>query len=116
MKDYEKLFKKAPRTAVFGTSYIGYIAASYDSLERALGKPHAGESGDRKTDCEWAFILPSDVVFTIYNYKDGPAYLGKGSIDDITEWSIGAISNTDLPEEIFAALMSLGLDAKSRRF
>lgn len=111
----DKLFKKVPRSSAFGTSYVGYIEAAYDHLVEVVGEPHQGVSGDRKTDAEWGFKLRSGVIFTIYNYKNGPAYCRKGKVEDIREWNIGAMFHTD-HKEIFAALTSLGLDAKSRRF
>ena len=79
-----------------GTSFQAYIETSYGNLVHHLGNPHitAEESKDGKTDAEWGFKFPDGTIATIYNYKDGPNYLGeKGkAVEDIILWHIGGFN------------------------
>ena len=81
----------APREAALGTSLRGYVYTTYDELIDAFGNPPYGVSRDKKVDVEWVIRLKhSNVIFTIYNYKDGPAYRGPDyRVEDIREWQIG---------------------------
>lgn len=79
-----------------GISLIGYLLLTYDEIESIFGKPNS--IGDKyKVDWEWLFNL-NNTVITIYNWKDGPAYLKRKSIkpSDITEWHVGGNYNYDL--------------------
>ena len=91
-----------------GTSLMGYVSASYDELVRLFGEPNS--SGDEyKVDVEWMMLINGEPV-TIYNYKDGPNYLGKtarhpkywGSYD----WHIGGKKKhvVDMVEELLQTI------------
>lgn len=68
----------------------GSVDTSYAKLVAVFGEPH--EFGDMdKTDAEWTFKTPDGFVVTIYNYKDGVAYLGSEGlpVEQIRDWHIG---------------------------
>ena len=73
----------------------GHVTCKYDDLVKAFGKPHDTYI-DGKIDVEWSFKVSSKdeaidgVNFTVYNWKNGDAYLEDGTpISSITEWNIG---------------------------
>ena len=77
-----------------GTSLQGYIEADYYDLVRLLGDPDPGYDG--KTQAEWAFEAYDEhfgnVTVTVYDWKQGDAYLGPGNgtpPEDITVWNVG---------------------------
>lgn len=72
-----------------GTSLRGHIVITYDALYAVFGRPMGGDG--YKTDIEWAIRFKDDVVATIYNWKNGPAYLGDDGtpVHEITEWNVG---------------------------
>jgi len=91
-----------------GTSLQGRIEADYEDIVAVFGKPSIEGSPDNKVDIEWKGIIwPIGAMFTIYNYKDGPAYLGdEGTpIEKIRDWHIGAKRRgaADLVERYFYA-------------
>lgn len=72
-----------------GTSFRGYLLASYYDIVSLYSKP-INCINNGKIDAEWVFNTPYGTA-TIYNYKDGKAYLGDEGIDvtKICEWHIG---------------------------
>ena len=70
-----------------GTSYRGHFYLPYARVIELLGQPNAQSDG-HKTDLEWSFEKDG-VVATVYNWKNGPNYTGKGSVEDINIWNIG---------------------------
>jgi hypothetical protein len=74
-----------------GTSLVGYVEMPYAAVVAVLGEPEEGD-GD-KVDCEWTVTFPGGVVGSLYNYKDGPAYLGAAGVHpkdrETYEWHIG---------------------------
>lgn len=103
-----KLFKRAPEEAAVGSSLVGYVGTSYFNLLNAFGNPPYGPTVDNKVDVVWVFELPSGIIFSLYNFKNGPAYLGPGVlIANITEWSINALMSADVPR-IFEFLKAQG--------
>lgn len=76
-----------------GTSFKGYLYATYDQIIVLFGEPSSDGDG-YKVDVEWIMDTP-DGVATIYNYKDGKAYLGDSGIptEKIYEWHIGGKNN-----------------------
>ena len=70
-----------------GTSLRGHFQMPYAKLVEIIGEPNSTSDG-YKTDVEWAFERDG-VVATIYNWKNGPNYIGRGTIEDIDEWNIG---------------------------
>jgi hypothetical protein len=73
-----------------GTSFKGYLYARYDQLVSVFGEPRRPEHSDNKIDVEWVIDTPHGVA-TIYNYKDGKAYLGEAGLkpEQICEWNVG---------------------------
>lgn len=88
MSDYKKWVKKRD-----GTSFRGYVLSTYKQLRQAFGEPTSRGDG-YKIDVEWIIDTPHGVA-TIYNYKNGRAYMGeKGlSLDQIFEWHVGGKNN-----------------------
>ena len=72
-----------------GTSFRGYLYAEYSELVEKFGEPHSLEN-NHKIDAEWIVDTPHGVA-TIYNYKNGKAYLGKQGLDTpkIVAWHVG---------------------------
>ena len=70
-----------------GTSLRGHFQMPYAKLVEIIGEPNSTSDG-YKTDVEWAFERDG-VVATIYNWKNGPNYIGRGTIEDIDEWNVG---------------------------
>ena len=73
-----------------GSHLQGHIHTTYANLVNKLGKPHI-EHRDSKVDVEWSIEFNNGTIATIYNYKDGVAYLGKegAPTEKITDWHIG---------------------------
>ena len=72
------------------TCFQGYVEVSYESLCTLFGEPMEGDN--YKTDAEWHLrFQPSNLVVTIYNWKNGRNYCGADGLDveDITTWNIG---------------------------
>lgn len=84
MSDYKKWIKKRD-----GTSFRGYVLSTYEQLLLAFGKPTSSGDG-YKIDVEWIIDTPHGVA-TIYNYKNGQAYMGESGLrlDQIFEWHVG---------------------------
>lgn len=72
-----------------GTSLQGCVIVGYDVLNAIFGEPTIGDG--YKTDAEWYLRFENGLVATIYNWKNGPNYLGADgqSVHQITEWNIG---------------------------
>tara|TARA_B100001250_G_C19768872_1_gene776126 strand:- start:1116 stop:1436 length:321 start_codon:yes stop_codon:yes gene_type:complete len=73
-----------------GTSLQGRVEMPYEAMVRIFGEPHfLGGEGD-KTDVEWCFE-EADMVFTLYNWKDGVCYNGSEGypIKFLSNWHIG---------------------------
>lgn len=87
-----------------GTSKVGSVTAQYDDIVSVYGEPFS-QLSDGKCDVQW-IIETSHGVATIYNYKDGVAYLGDEGKDirEITQWSIGAknkLAGKEVKEQIY---------------
>lgn len=72
-----------------GTSFKGYLLATYADIVNVFGEPTSTGDG-YKVDVEWVMKTPHGVA-TIYNYKDGKAYLeAEGlAVEQICEWHVG---------------------------
>ena len=72
-----------------GTHGIGTILAHYDDIVAVYGKPFT-RLPENKIDVQWV-IETKHGVATLYNYKDGKAYLGEKGLDikAITQWHVG---------------------------
>lgn len=94
------------RTALNGSSLQGRIDAPYKEIVKAFGPARASDCGDHKVDAEWVG-LANKQPFCIYNYKDGPNYLGAEGTptEQITDWHIGAHNRAtaEIVEAYFAA-------------
>lgn len=79
---------------IAGTSYVGCVEASYATLVEAFGEPLDSQTllPDGKTDVLWTILFARKRLATVYNWKDGPNYLGaKGTpIPLIRTWHVGA--------------------------
>lgn len=69
---------------------MGYLNVKYADLVEALGEPGVN-SDPYKQDAEWLLEFPDGTVATVYNYKDGRAYLGDEGkpVEEITDWHVG---------------------------
>ena len=75
-----------------GTYHVGEAGASFEQLLETFGTP-LGQSPDNKVDVEWHVEVDEHGgPITIYNYKDGIAYLGAEGKNpaDIEVWNIGS--------------------------
>jgi hypothetical protein len=82
-----------------GSCLQGTITCTYAKLVNRFGKPHdSTPSADDKVDVEWSFEFNDGTIGTIYNYKNGVAYLGKEGTptEQITDWHIGGRSKKSL--------------------
>jgi hypothetical protein len=72
-----------------GSSLVGTIDASYKEICSLFGKPIRHEEG--KVDAMWVVKFSDDTVASIYNWKDGKAYLGEQglSVNKIKQWHVG---------------------------
>ena len=88
-----KGWKRASPKSVVGTNYKGAVDVSYRKLVNTFGKPKKGDG--YKTDAEWYLKSPAGKIVTIYNYKDGKAYLGKRGrpVSQLRDWHIGGKAN-----------------------
>lgn len=75
-----------------GTSLQGYIQTTYYELLALFGEPMGGDG--YKVDAEWNVLFDDGAIATIYNWKNGPNYLGTDGLDvtDIMEWHVGGHS------------------------
>jgi len=92
------------RINIGGTSLQGYVSTRYRDLVAKLGEPMQGDG--YKVDAEWNLLFEDGTTAAIYNWKNGPAYLGDmASITAIDEWNIGGSSPrvVELVKEALAA-------------
>jgi hypothetical protein len=101
----KRRFKKAGIGDVIGSSFAGYLEASWEDLVTEFGEPRwrnkegPWRSSDQKVRCEWAFVIGSGkrrLVFTIYDYKE------KRPIEEVSLWHIGAKGDTQRLDMLFA--------------
>lgn len=74
---------------------VDQLDVSYEHLVAALGEPFRPDpnEGDGKIDAEWVLLFDDGTLVTIYNYKDGPSYLGpRGTpVEQIRDWHVGGV-------------------------
>ena len=73
-----------------GSHGIDGVEVSYDALVKAFGKPCGGDG--YKTQVEWAIQFEDGTIATIYDWKEGDQYNGKGKgthFSKVTDWHIG---------------------------
>ena len=71
------------------SSKKGNIHVSYAKLVEQLGEPNI-EDDPYKVDASWGVEHEDGRKLCVWNYKNGPAYLGnefEGTIEDIGSWS-----------------------------
>ena len=75
------------------TYMISRMIATYDELVTIFGPPMPGDGS--KVDAEWRLKFADDTVVTIYNWKNGRAYLGPKGVPKelIGVWNIGGKSS-----------------------
>lgn len=76
------------------TTYASELNFHYQDLVAAFGEP--GSDGDGyKTDAEWYIEFEGGLRVVIYNYKNGPAYMGSKvpTLDSVQVWSVAATPN-----------------------
>lgn len=73
-----------------GTHLQGYVTTTWLDLISAFGQP-LPESDGYKIDWEWVVEFDDGTIATIYNWKNGPNYLGPDAAtkDQIKEWHVG---------------------------
>ena len=76
-----------------GTCYQDTLIANYADLVDTFGEPMDGDN--YKTDAEWTIrftVGETEVVATIYNWKNGKNYCGEEDgldVTEIREWNVG---------------------------
>lgn len=86
-------------SVIDGTSKQGSMLAKFEDVAKVYGSPIINLP-DSKIDALWLVDTKAGIA-TIYNYKDGKAYLGEKGLDyqDIKRWHIGG-HTTDVVREI----------------
>jgi len=84
--------KESLEDAVNGASLVGKVKATYAELRSLFGKPLDWECD--KVDAQWIVEFSDGTIATVYNWKDGMAYLGEDGlpIKKITDWHVGGLS------------------------
>jgi hypothetical protein len=96
-KDKQMDLRKIDKAGKFRQFTISGIP--YEKIVREIGEPHVDDDPD-KVDASW-HVVDEDTGrhLAIWNYKNGPAYTGEGSVHDITYWS--AWGDESLAQELF---------------
>lgn len=76
----------------------GTLYLPYSELVEQLGEPNR-EDDPHKVDASWGLEHSDGRIIFVWNYKNGPAYTGKGTIEDIDVWSYDG--DDSLVEELF---------------
>ena len=83
------------------------VICSFKDLTSLFGRPFSYKKFGSAIDVQWAFVLDSGEIVTLYNWKNGPNYMTDNyrqksvfaayaryrriyKLKDITEWNIGA--------------------------
>jgi len=85
-----------------GTSYKGYVIATYSQLLEVLGEPTYNEqSDDGKVQVEWVVEF-EDNIFTVYDWK---TYSREYTENELMKFNIGSkVTATDFITELEAIL------------
>jgi hypothetical protein len=78
-----------PAINIDGTSLQGHIEANYLELVGLFGQPMPGDK--HKVDAEWHIMFDNGQVASIYNWKNGFAFMGMDGtpVSRITTWNVG---------------------------
>jgi hypothetical protein len=89
-----------------GSSLVGTVDASYKEICSLFGKPIRYKEG--KVDAMWVVKFSDDTVASIYNWKDGMAFLGTDGlpVEKIKHWHIGGLGKAA------STLVQITLDLK----
>jgi len=84
--------KESLEDAVNGASLVGEVKATYAELCSLFGKPRTWDDG--KVDAQWIVEFSDGTIASVYNWKDGVAYLGESGlpVKKITDWHVGGLS------------------------
>jgi hypothetical protein len=78
------------------SSRCGSINVSYDLLVKTFGDPqlYSTQPG-HKVDINWIVQFGDGTLAIIYNYKNGPNYLGEYGtpVTEITNWHINGVNS-----------------------
>jgi hypothetical protein len=79
-----------------GSSVVGNVDVTYKELKSLFGTPI--KSDDGKTDASWQIKFSDGTVASIYNWKNGKAYLGEigKPVEKITNWHVGGFGTEAL--------------------
>ena len=94
-----------------GTHLQGYVDTTYDDLVSLFGEPVRSYPGS-KVDWQWAILFDNGVIATVYNWKNGPSYMGPAgkTKDQITEWHIGGLDTKSVSMVLLAMASTLQPD------
>lgn len=80
-------FRTNPDTYVGELSYQGCRMIPYQTLVALFGPPNPGDG--YKTDAEWTIQFSDGTTLCIYNWKNGPNYLGEDArLEWVDEWNV----------------------------
>jgi hypothetical protein len=84
--------KESLENASNGASLVGTVQATYAELRSLFGKPLTWDDG--KVDAQWVVEFSDGTIASVYNWKNGVAYLGEAGLPvrKITDWHIGGLS------------------------
>lgn len=87
-----------------GSSHVGDIDATYKEICSLFGKPLSYDKG--KVDVHWVVKFSDGTVASIYNWKNGKAYMGEHglAVKSINRWSVGGL------DQASSTLVQIALD------
>jgi hypothetical protein len=86
MKNFKVLDFQQADSLTVGSSFKGYINATYSQLIETLGEPTYDEpSGDDKVQVQWVISFEGD-TFTIYDWKSGSREYME---NELTQFNVG---------------------------
>lgn len=108
-----KQLRQAESIDASGTCLQGTLRIGYDDLVQVMSKHNIqadNGSDDGKTDVNWYGKFSDGRIFTIYNWKNGKAYLGDQGKDVqmIRDWHIGGHEITTYQDLKLVFEMELG--------
>lgn len=88
-------------TAGSGTSLMGYIDTTLETLINTFGEPQRWDDENEKVTTEWTIVFDDGTTATIYDWKRYE--LGAPSLTENYEWHIGGDSK-DAVDRVSSAL------------
>lgn len=74
-------------TAGSGTSLMGYVDTTLETLINVFGEPQRWDDENEKVTAEWTIIFEDGTVATIYDWKRYE--LGTPGMNEMYDWHIG---------------------------